>query len=306
MKYKDAAGVIQSSSAALALSSLAGQTHSTATFTGLTFYIPQNTEQNLDVYVSIPTVASGATVGSAITVLLDKDEGYRSVDSSGTASTTLANDDLNSSTTSGKGTVYVRKSIPTISSTPITSTLSNGANQVLGRFTVTADAAGDIGWKYVSFTVNKSAVDIGATTTVKLWQGSNTVAGTFATTTGDLVGGLESFAAAAGSDSISFEATSEQQIAAGNSVTYELRGTVANVSAGLEYIDVSIANPATTATTTAAYATVLDAMGATSASFIWTDRSSISTVHSEDTLDWTDDYLVKTLPLSIGSRSVSI
>ena len=306
LKYKDAAGVIQSSSAALALSSLAGQTHSTATFTGLTFYIPQNTEQNLDVYVSIPTVASGATVGSAITVLLDKDEGYRSVDSSGTASTTLANDDLNSSTTSGKGTVYVRKSIPTISSTPITSTLSNGANQVLGRFTVTADAAGDIGWKYVSFTVNKSAVDIGATTTVKLWQGSNTVAGTFATTTGDLVGGLESFAAAAGSDSISFEATSEQQIAAGNSVTYELRGTVANVSAGLEYIDVSIANPATTATTTAAYATVLDAMGATSASFIWTDRSSISTVHSEDTLDWTDDYLVKTLPLSIGSRSVSI
>ncbi|KKW05104.1 MAG: Serine-rich adhesin, platelet-type, partial [Candidatus Kaiserbacteria bacterium GW2011_GWC2_49_12] len=147
LKYKDAAGTIQSASAALALSTGAGQTHSTATFTGLTFYVPQNTEQNLDVYVSIPTIASGATAGRAITVLLDANEGFRAVDSSGTASTTLAAGDLNSADTSGKGTVYVRKSIPTLSSTPITSTLSNGTDQVLGRFNVTADAAGNIGWR---------------------------------------------------------------------------------------------------------------------------------------------------------------
>ena len=306
LKYKDAAGTTQSTSAALALSTGAAQTHSTATFTGLTFYIPQNTEQSLDVYVSIPTIASGATVGSAITVLLDANEGFRSVDSAGTASTTLAAGDLDSSGTSGKGTMYVRKSIPTLSSTPIATALSNGSNQVLGRFNVTADAAGDIGWKYITFTVGKSTVDIGATSTVLLWQGSNTIAGNFATTTGALVGGLEAFPAAAGSDTISFEATSEQQISAGSTVTYELRGTVASASSGLEYVDVSIANPATSATTTAAYATVLNDLGDADTSFIWTDRSSISTVHSQTTADWTDDYLVRTLPLTIGSRSVSI
>ena len=75
---------------------------------------------------------------------------------------------------------------------------------------------------------------------------------------------------------------------------------------GVEYIDVSIANPATTATTTAAYATVLDQLGISNTSFIWTDRSSIATVHDETTADWTDDYLVKALPLTIGSRSISI
>ena len=302
LKYKDAAGTIQSASAALALSTGAGQTHSTATFTGLTFYVPQNTEQNLDVYVSIPTIASGATAGRAITVLLDANEGFRAVDSSGTASTTLAAGDLNSADTSGKGTVYVRKSIPTLSSTPITSTLSNGTDQVLGRFNVTADAAGNIGWKYITFTVSKAAVDIGPTSTVKLWQGSNSIAGNFATTTGDLLGGLEAFPAAAGTDTISFEATSEQQISAGSTVTYEFRGTVANAGAS-DYVDVSIANPATSATTTAAYATVLNALGDADTSFIWTDRSSIATVHSETTADWTDDYLVKTLPLTIGNRS---
>src|SRR3989344_5370327 len=302
LKYKDAAGTIQSASAALALSTGAAQTHSTATFTGLTFYVPQNTEQNLDVYVSIPTIASGATAGRAITVLLDANEGFRAVDSSGTASTTLAAGDLNSADTSGKGTVYVRKSIPTLSSTPITSTLSNGTDQVLGRFNVTADAAGNIGWKYITFTVSKAAVDIGPTSTVKLWQGSNSIAGNLATTTGDLLGGLEAFPAAAGTDTISFEATSEQQISAGSTVTYEFRGTVANAGAS-DYVDVSIANPATSATTTAAYATVLNALGDADTSFIWTDRSSIATVHSETTADWTDDYLVKTLPLTIGNRS---
>ena len=234
--------------------------------------------------------------------MLDANEGFRAVDSSGTASTTLAAGDLNSADTSGKGTVYVRKSIPTLSSTKITDTLSNGTDQVLGRFNVTADAAGNIGWKYITFTVSKAAVDIGPTSTVKLWQGSNSIAGNFATTTGDLLGGLEAFPAAAGTDTISFEATSEQQISAGSTVTYEFRGTVANAGAS-DYVDVSIANPATSATTTAAYATVLNALGDADTSFIWTDRSSIATVHSETTADWTDDYLVKTLPLTIGNRS---
>src|SRR3989344_2077610 len=305
LKYKDASGTSQESSQSLSLSSGAVQTHSTATFTGLTFYVPQNSDADIDVYVNLATIASGATTGAAVSVLLDDNEGFKAINSSGGSHTDIGAADLTSAVTSGYGGAYVRKSIPTISSTPITSTLSNGSNQVLGRFTVTADAAGDIGWMYVTFTVNKSTVDIGATSTVKLWKGSNTVGGTFATITGSLVGGLESFPAAAGTDTISFEATAEEQIGAGSSNTYELRGTVANSSSGAEYIDVSIANPVTSIQAGAAEATVLGDLGDADPSFIWTDRSSISTVHSASTADWTNDYLVKTLPITIGSRSVS-
>ena len=290
---------------ALALSS-GTLPYATATFTGLSFQVPQNTEKILDVYVSIPTISSGASTGKAISVLLDYDEGFKAIDSAGTSDTSLAGADLNSAT-SGKGTMYVRRSLPTLSSVALDSTvLQAGANQILGRVKVTADAAGNIGWKYLSFTVNKTAaVTLGATSTIALWNGSNEVGGNFATST----------AAAADVDALDlvtsgnlvFEATSEQEIPAGTSVTYELRGTVGGLAAGSS-LSVSVANP-TSSVTSDIYATVLGDFGDATPSFIWTDRSSSDvsggTIHSEATSDWTNDYLVKTLPLTVGNKSVA-
>jgi len=287
---------------ALALSSSA-QTYATSTFTGLSFTIPQNTERNLDVYVSIPTIASGASTGKAISVVLDGNEGYEARDSAGTATTTLTNaTDLASTATSGKGTVYVRQSIPTLSSSPVSGTLVAGSNRAIGNVTVTADAAGAIGWKKISFTVAKTAaLTTGATTTIALWDGNNQVAGVFGTTTGDLVGGLDSLENST-SGNFTFVATSEQEIAAGQSKTYQLRTTIGAMAAGVanDSIDVSIANPSTSITTGTATGVAADTVASTP-SFGWTDRSSISTIHSESTSDWTDDYLVTTLPLSIGN-----
>lgn len=305
LKYKDASGAAQSVSQALALST-GSQAHATATFTGLTFYIPENSDADLDVYVAIPTVASGASSGSAISVLLDANEGYKEVDSSGTSVTTLAASDLDSAATTGKGTMYPRRSIPTLSAVALdTLTLSAGSDQVIGRVKVTADAAGDISWKKLAFTVNKTAaITLGATTTVALYNTANTqITGTFATTTGSQTTKTQSFGAET-SGILVFEATSEQQIGANSSVTYELRGTVGGIAAGANNVSVSVAAPNTSATTVA-YATIHTAVGDTGESFVWSDRSSISTVHSETTLDWTHDYLVKTLPLTVGNRSVN-
>ncbi len=303
LKYKDAAGVNQTVSQSLALSSGAAQTHSTATFTGLTFYVPLNSDANLDVYVDLATIASGATSGAAISVLLDDDEGFKAVDSSGSSDTDIGSADLNSAGTSGEGTMYVRKSLPTITSTPVTTALNAGAEQDIGQFTITADAAGDISWDKISFTVNKTAaVTLDATTTVKLWQGSNTVAGTFGTTTGDLVTQTQMFTTSATSGNIVFVPTSEQQIGAGQSATYVLRTTVGGLAAGSN-LSVSIANPSTSITTGTA-----SAVGVTMAStpsLTWSDRSVITSVHDTTTSDWTNDYLVKNLPISIGNRSVS-
>ncbi len=297
---------------ALALSSGA-QTHATATFTGLTFAIPANAVRTLDVYVDIPTVQNGATSGTAITALLDANEGYKAVDSSGTASTTMAISatDLSSAGTSGKGTMYVRKSKPVLAPVALDSgTLNAGSDQVLGRFSVTADAAGDIDWGSIVFTLNKTlAVGTGSTSTLAVWSGANEIAGTIATTTGsynDTIDACDNNTSCL----VHFRPTAVEKIPAGSSKTYELRGTVDGIAAGANNISVSIANPHTTASSTNIFEASSGAIGvSTVSSFVWSDWSDLSDHSSSatgaSTSDWTGDYLVRTLPLTVGNRSVN-
>ncbi len=311
LKYKDADGVAQTVSAALALPSTT-EAYATATFTGLTMNVPLNDSANMEVFVGIPTVASGATSGAAISVVLDSTDttgGFAATDSAGNVDNAVGSE-LNSAATSGKGTMYVRKSIPTLSNVALdSSTLSNGSNKALARVNVSADAAGDIGWAKMVFTVSKTspsnALTIGATSTLALWSGGSSVAGTFATTTGSLLGGLDAMGIGT-SATLTFVPTSEQSVSAGQSATYELRGTIGGFSgAGGYTLDTSIANPQTTASTTATAAQVGNAVGSTP-SFTWSDKSSIAVVHSLTSSDWTEDYLVKNLPLTVGTLTGSI
>lgn len=285
-----------------------GQSHATSTFTGLTFNVPAGTTKQLDAYVSLSTIQNDGDSGKSVTLTLDGDEGFRATNSAGTATTTLTNGvngDLASSATSGKGTLIVRKSIPTLSAVALdTSAISNGSNKAYARVKVSADAAGDIGWAKMAFTVSKvspsNALTLGATSTLALWQGSNQIAGTFATTTGALLGGLDAIGVLT-SGTLTFVPTSEQTVSAGQSSTYELRGTIGGYSAAGGYtLDISVANPSTTASTTATAAQVGNAVG-TTPSFTWSDKSSVASVHSTTTSDWTDDYLVKNLPLTVGT-----
>lgn len=296
---------------ALTLSSGA-QTYATATFTGLTFEIGANeTAKKLDVYVNIPTIASGAGTGKAISVVLDADEGFKAIDAAGNSDTTLAAADLNSAATSGKGTMVVRKTVPTLSSVAISNTLTEGTID-LAKVKIAADAAGDIGWKKIVFAVKKTAaLSIGSTTTLSVYdEGGNEIAGTFATTTAAATGSF-----AEGMDSLDnltsgnliFVATTEQVITAGSSQTYRLEGSVAGTASGSNYIEVSI--PATsTSEATGTFSGIHTASGDSSESFVWTDRSVIGTPHSESTSDWANDYKVKGLnsALQLSNRSVSI
>lgn len=283
------------------------QTHATSTFTGLGMIIPANASGDLDVYVNLTSIASNASsTGKAVSVLIDANEGFKATDGGGTSDTSAAAADLNSAATTGKGTVYLRKSIPTLSAVALDSTvLSAGSNQVLGRVKIAADSAGDVGWKKISFTVNKtSAITLGATTTVALYEGSNLVGGVFGTTTSAIVGTSVDTLGGQTSGNLTFVATSEQEIAAGTSKTYELRTTVGGIAAGANSVSVSVANPTTSVSTDTATAVAADTVASTP-SFGWTDRSSINPVHSESSSDWTNDYLVHSLPLTIGSRSVN-
>jgi hypothetical protein len=307
LKYPDASGVMQTAAAALALSS-GVQTHATATFTNLSFYIPQNTTKQLDVYVGLATIANGAQASTTVTALLDGDEGFRATDSSGTTDTVLVSGatDLNSSTTGGKGSVVVRKTVPTLSAVALPSTLlADGSNKVIARFNIAADAAGAVSWDKLAFTINKTAaITLGATSTMLLYSGSNTIGGNFATVTGSLAAQTQAFPAVAGGGTtdlnLVFLPTAEQTVSSGSSITYEIRTTVGGVTPS-DSLDVSIASGATTVSVDTAAG-----IGVTAAAtpiFTWSDRSSISVVHSATSADWSNEYLIKVIPLTVGNMT---
>jgi len=308
LRYKNSLGATEEKPGTLVLSSGAQQTHATATFTGLDFFIGADDSGDVDVLVNIPTLSSGASSGKTISVLIDNGvtDGFRAVDSSGTATTTLEGADLDGSATAGSGDFVVRGSIPTLSSTQITDPLIAGSDIVIGRFTVNANSGGSIGWRKAVFAINKTAaVTLDATTTVKLYRmpANASVAGSFSTTTGSHANQSQMFTVTATSGDIIFIADSEQQIAASGSQLYELRTTVAGLAAGSN-LSVRIANPNTTSATSTTFANMnAGGAGNTTNTFVWTDRSATS--HSATTADWTNDYLVKSLPLPIGNRNVA-
>ncbi|MDP1689843.1 MAG: hypothetical protein Q8L52_01405 [bacterium] len=283
LQYRDVNGVVQNATAYIVIDS--NDLSGVANFAGLATYIPINDSANLDVFVGTPTIASGAMSGAAIKVGLKGDTGsltptgFRAVDSNGIVST-----EFSATTAVSGGTFYVRKSIPMLSAIALdTSTLSSGTNKPIARFKTTADAAGDVGWNKIVFAIKRANV---AVSDVRLWQGSNLVAGNFTVTPEGL---------------LAFVPYTEQTVLTGSSVIYELRATVGVSAFGVSSLEVSIPNTSVTSSTG-----IAADIGASDASFVWSDRSSINTAHSLDTDDWTNDFLVPNLPLVIGNTSSNI
>ena len=205
--------------------------------------------------------------------------------------------------------MIVRKTIPTLSAVALdSSTLSNGTDTVIGRVKVTVGAGGALDWGQMVFTINKAdGVLLGATTTdIKLYEGATQITGTFATTSSPVGSGYEAFLAATTNGKLYFRPTAIRTVPENSSATYELRANVSGIGTG-DNISVSIANPAT-AVTTGSFTTVGGTFGSDTSSFVWSDLSVNTHVPGTtggSEADWTDDYLVQTLPLTIGNKSVS-
>jgi len=277
LKYKDQSGAEQTVTRSLALSSGA-QTHATATFTGLTFYVPLNDSADLDVYVDVPTTTSGAKSGAAISVLLDADEGFKAIDAAGNAYTSLASSDVNSAANSGFGTKYVKRSVPVLART--TTGLGNtvAAGTGLYRFTMTADAAGAIDWREISFEITTTGVTITGWTLHDITGGANVQINDSAVN----VSGTTLAICPDASCTIG----EAQQIGAGSTKTYELRAS--SVSGwGNAGDDLTIRFTDDTSEVANAAASALHA----GQNMVWSDRSATS--HSTTTTDWTNGYLVK-------------
>ncbi|MBI2120387.1 MAG: hypothetical protein HYT94_02055 [Parcubacteria group bacterium] len=267
-----------------------------ATSTGMTISVPANdtTGKIVDVYLNLNDVGNNAATSSAnVTVTL---EGFITNSSTGTRAET--NTDV---TTNAQ---YIYKSIPTITNVSLPSTVLSAGTKTISKVQISADAAGQVNWKKLVWTIAKTAgVTIGttgATSSMQLVDSSgNTIAGTFATTTGDVGSSATLYDTNVTSGTLSFVAENEQQIT--TSETYSLKGTIGGTMTAGNSIATSIATAGANAVGNT-YAIVAGAAGAQTPSFVWSDRSALS--HGLSTADWFNDYKVKNLPTDSQTLSI--
>jgi len=205
----------------------------------------------------------------------------------------------------------VFKTKPTVSATALPSTTLAGGTKVLAKFTVAADAGGDLSFKRLLFTVSgtlggKTIGNDDTTAATTSITGINSGAtstdtavinavGLYNSATGEQVAGTAYYENTSSQSYVAYVLTNEEIVSAGTSKTYELRGTILVGGSTGDAISVKIENKATSFSTPKTYANIrgtADSAGSVNKtnSFIWSDRSNTS--HSLTTQDWENDYLV--------------
>jgi len=277
IKYKDKAGANQQSTQVLGFA--ATDSSATATYTGLTFYVPSNGSANLDVYVDLTTVGTGSGAsGASGAITFDWDEGFKATGDSGTSVTTVGSADLTNNT------FYVRKSKPTFA------VLSAGTAPTsrLFKFSVAADNAGNIDLKQLTFNIVTSGCDV---ISLKLYDvDGNALTTTAVTPTWDgSSSGDASLLIGAVDDTVETISTTAK--------IYELKGTVTGFSTTSgDSITVSFKQDTAAVNTLGAYTNGADGAYTANAGNIWSDRSA--SAHTTVTTDWTNGYLLKDMSTS--------
>jgi len=310
----------------------------------LGIYVPKDSSTILTIKADILGTSSGAQSGDIPKITLVKSganltddfvaEGVSSGNKIYGATNAIALDNTSANQ------MIVRKSSPTLASSAFSDTMLGAGEKTFYKWSVSANAGGDIGWKLIIFNVtgilgdgtnlrtigndDESAPTYDGIYTItngdgganadanhvngfKIYKGTTQVSGIFyyrsRITSGD-TGGYY----------LVFAPDTEQQIAAGGTENYELRGnfTVAATGASgvIGNISTKIADLAVSPTTNTFdnIAGVNNANSITSAatstptvSFVWSDRSAAS--HSAVTSDWANDYKISGIPTSTLTMS---
>lgn len=270
LQYKNASGATQTVTSALSTNS--STSVATSTFSGLSFYVPKNDSADVKVFVGVPTIANGATSGAGITTTLIHNIGFQAIDSTGNATTSVGTANV-SGTSTGYGTMYVRKSFPTFAMQSVGTTPAAG--QALYRVNVSADAAGAVDLDQLTFNVSTSTATVAGFTLYDVTGGTATALNATAVE-----------ANASGVVKIPFD--SLQQVGASQTKTYELRSaTLSNWTTGAS-ISISLAQDTSLASNAAATSLT------SGNKVVWSDRSASdhATLGTAAT-DWTNGYLLK-------------
>lgn len=268
LKYTNSQGAVEEKSQAV----VTGAGDGTATFTGLDFYIPSDDDRNVDVYVGLNTIASGAVSGAAISVDLDYDTGFKATDAAGTTSTSVGSADV-----SAAGTFYVRKSVPTFGSASKPTTVPS-SGVALYEFSISADSAGAIEWKELTFDVATNGVTLSGFYLRQKGQSSNI---NDSTVNADNNNDVAIYAGTSTDSDV-------EQIAAGATRTYQLFATtVTGWGDSGDSVSINIVEDSSFTANGTGNAIL------TANTIAWSDRSATS--HTTNTSDWTNGYLIDDL-----------
>jgi hypothetical protein len=259
------------------------------TFSGLSIPVAAGSTKVLGLQLNLGTVGVGnGTSGEAITVTLTSEKANKG----------SGGQDVQTGLTLGAAVKNAFRAVPTITNiTPFggSGTLSTGTLDI-AKFTVNTNGTGPITWSSIKFAVAKSANPTIATVTgettgatASLWDADSNTNIPGAVTTAGL-------AAGAGTGSLIFTATTEQEVSGAKN--YVLRAVIGGSVASTDSINTNIPVTSTTVTDGATLGTTNDAatLIGTGSNFVWSDESA--SLHTTSTKDWYSDYLVKNLPNS--------
>ncbi|MDA2936586.1 hypothetical protein MYX06_05205, partial [Patescibacteria group bacterium AH-259-L05] len=267
-------------------------------FTGLAWTIEKDTEEILTISADLAVInPSIAETGREIQLGIDFDTGFEANGASQTQITTFGSADVFGNAQ------YLRKTQPTVTGLVLPSTTLINGTQVISTFSVAANAKGDVWLKKFSWDINVS--DITNVTSWALYQtGSSTAItgfwsdGTTTSTTGAVP--LDNQAAV-----LEVELDTEEAVAAGTTKTFELKGVVTGASTA-DSISASLLNDDNdTVVATgglidhATEGVRLDLSTDRAVDFLWSDKArgvDHTDSYQNTFLDWTNGYLLDTLP----------
>jgi len=279
VKYNNKSGVQVSQQS---LFTAGAQAYATATYTGMTMYVPANSNATIDVYVDLTSIAYGAASGANSAVYLDYDEGFNATGDSGAVKT---NTNAAGSADLSGNSFNVRKTKPTFAK------LDAGTDPtaMLYKFQVVADAAGNVDIKQLGFTVVTSTCDVAS---MQLYDPntSSALTTTALTPTWNGNGGdvklYVGLATTPGDDHVLTIGTTAK--------TYEVVGTVTNFGNSGDSINVRFKQDTTANVVNLSAQGQID-LGSYN---IWSDKST--SAHTTATSDWTSGYLLKDMATSMS------
>ena len=250
-------------------------------FSGISFVIPKDSTKTLTVKGNLNAIASGGDSGAAIYARLPSGDtgdfaNYVEVVGTGTSNTKLTAHG-SSATDVYSNPKILYKTKPTITVTQGDTLLTTGVKKAL-KFTVTNSGSETLSFKKFEFNTSVSNATLTVDTiTVSEVGGS------------DITLSTSTIAVGGGEGIVTF--TTERQIAAGASKTYELKLSVASLGSGSASISTYLTRDESGVITPGTYA----AADAASNSFVWSDYATVG--HSEgSSTDWVNGFYVKTIP----------
>ena len=249
-----------------------------AYFYNLDFYVPKDDTAVLTVKAEIPTISTSAESGDTPQLDFDKDTGFSATgQSSNTVLTDVGSGDLTGNA------MVVRKTRPTITEVSLPTTVLTNGEMVLAKFTIAADSAADVFFKELNFSYATTG-DVGLAS-VKLYKSGNSTALNNAATPDT------------NAKTVEIVLTSEETVAAGSPVTYELKGTISGATTNDSiYVTLKDSASSSYAGTSTDYD---DLKVYETGGILWSDGSA--TPHSSDSRDYADCNYVKTLPMTFDT-----